>query len=366
MEPSLFSGLLQNFRSSSGEEDGCSSSGYRLLQADAAATGGDGGAGGCCAEDVAGEEIVDLYYGEEGDPTGGVASQNPGLHNDSFVDHSVVEAGFSVGGVDVQLRQTPGDLRLAGVTGCVVWNGAVVLGAAMAHWSAERTLPLAGLRILELGSGSGMLACVLGALVGEGGLVVSTEQEERLALLRQNISANASGAISTAGGDDGEYNFTGGGIVRVRELDWFDIPGDGEGDDGGGGLLNEGEELDVILAADVIYNEPVTLQFVKALAHLCRHHTIAAAAAEGGRHDVDQGESWYEEPPPLRRRSLPAIVCLELRTQEIQSVFVEAVLSAGGRMWRLPLSAQSEEARTRRVVTYLVDFSTKTARSSHS
>jgi hypothetical protein len=30
---------------------------------------------GCSAEDAAGEEVVDIYYGEDGDPTDGVASQ---------------------------------------------------------------------------------------------------------------------------------------------------------------------------------------------------------------------------------------------------------------------------------------------------
>jgi hypothetical protein len=51
-----------------------------------------------------------------------------------FVDHTALQDTFAVGGVQLAMQQTPGDLRGAGVTGCVVWNGAVVLGAAMERW----------------------------------------------------------------------------------------------------------------------------------------------------------------------------------------------------------------------------------------
>ena len=60
-----------------------------------------------------------------------------------------------------------------------MWNGAVVLGAAMEKWSREGTLPLAARRILELGAGSGLLAAVLASQVGDdGSLVVATEQAD--------------------------------------------------------------------------------------------------------------------------------------------------------------------------------------------
>jgi hypothetical protein len=61
--------------------------------------------------------------------------------------------------------------------------------------------------------------------------------------------------------------------------------------------------FDLVVAADTIYNEPVTLQFVAALAALCAGGGAVAPT--------------------------PAIVCLELRTQEIHLIFIEALLSAG-------------------------------------
>ena len=95
-----------------------------------------------------------------------------------------------------------------------------------------------------------------------------------------------------------------GGRVRVRELDWFD------------GKTYADPDIDpeagYQLAADTIYNEVVTLQFVAALAAL------------------KSGSGWAAAP-------FPAIVCLELRTQEVHTVFIEALLAAGqtcGGCWR--------------------------------
>uniref|UniRef100_A0A7S3UK76 Uncharacterized protein n=1 Tax=Oxyrrhis marina TaxID=2969 RepID=A0A7S3UK76_OXYMA len=86
--------------------------------------------------DAGGNEIVALFHGEDGDPTDGVASQHAGL----FVNHKVQQWELDVGGESLLFQQTPGDLRHAGVTGCVVWNGAVVLAAALEKFQEEGLL----------------------------------------------------------------------------------------------------------------------------------------------------------------------------------------------------------------------------------
>ena len=139
------------------------------------------------AEDAAAiaacEEVVDLYYGANGDPTGGVAS----VHSNLFVDHAATSARYYAHGTELDLQQTPEALRHAGVTGCVVWNGAVVLSAAMEAWCSDGTFSLLGRRVLELGAGSGLLAA---SMALQGADVVATEQAERLTLLRKNMASN--------------------------------------------------------------------------------------------------------------------------------------------------------------------------------
>eukprot|EP00746_Dinoflagellata_sp_MGD_P131128 gnl/MRDRNA2_/MRDRNA2_64941_c0_seq1.p1 gnl/MRDRNA2_/MRDRNA2_64941_c0~~gnl/MRDRNA2_/MRDRNA2_64941_c0_seq1.p1 ORF type:complete len:115 (+),score=24.17 gnl/MRDRNA2_/MRDRNA2_64941_c0_seq1:160-504(+) len=84
-------------------------------------------------EYAAEEEIVALYH-LHGDPTGGHASQHASL----FVSHDVKNWEFDVDGLGTcDIQQTPSDLSKAGVTGCVVWNGAVVLGKSFADWLVQ-------------------------------------------------------------------------------------------------------------------------------------------------------------------------------------------------------------------------------------
>ena len=281
------------------------------------------------SEDRAGEEVVDLYYSEDGDPTRGFASQ----HSTLYVNHKVTEATFEACGTQVRVNQTPEHLRHKGVTGCVVWNGAVVLGAALEHWCTNGTITLAKTRVLELCAGSGLLAVTMGLL---GAYVVTTEQVERLALLSQNVAKNASlhpsnqrrlkekGRLSSF--QESVYSFQSGGELRVRELDWFDVATYQDPD------IDQREGFDVVVATDVIYNEEVTVQFVSALATIC-----------------SQGSD----------SMIPAIITLELRTQEIHLVFIERLLSERATLWRLPQTAMAGDAHAAIIVTYLVAFAEK-------
>ena len=297
---------------------------YHLLSTGPDQVGPAGSDDGISAEDAAGEEVVNVFYGEHGDPTGGVASQT--ILTQLFVEHKALLPSFVVGSTELTIQQTPGDLRLPGVTGCVVWNGAVVLGAAISHWISEGIFSLYNKRVLELGSGSGLLASALGSLLeGEGSLVVATEQEDRMPLLRRNLAANSKATKSSQGSSCLEWVYGNGGRVRARELDWFDPSTYVDAD------IDPEEGFDLVIAADTIYNEPVTLKFVSTLASLCCN----------SRPDTS---------------STPAIICLELRTQEIHLVFLEAMLQAGACLWRLHEDTQCPETKTRRVVIYLVDF----------
>ena len=81
-------------------------------------------------------------------------------------------------------------------------------------------------------------------------------------MLRRNIGNNSQ--RETPRGDGGvEWVYPRGGRVRVRELDWFDGTTYADPD------VDPEVGYQLVVAADTIYNEVVTLQFVAALAALC-------------------------------------------------------------------------------------------------
>jgi len=248
-------------------------------------------------EDVAAVEVAELFYAS-GDPRGGYGSQRSTI----FVNHE--KAQFGIEGVDgtiFEVAQQSDRLRLAGVTGCVVWDGAVVLSKSLALWSDEGLLSLSGLRVLELGAGTGLLALAVAAL---GAHVVATEQAERLRLLKKNVERHSrgqdsSGAPCQIGGR--------GGSVEVAELDWFS-PG-------------PVRECDLILATDVVYTEEVTTALVKCLSAYI---------------------------------GIPCVVSLALRTEEVHFSFISALAGEGFVVHRLPLQRFPEELQTPRIITYVL------------
>lgn len=249
---------------------------------------------GCDPEEVAAVEVCALYY-TEGDPTGGHRSQNATLFADQRAGTFELEGAD---GAHIAVAQQSDLLRLAGVTGCVVWNGAVVLARSLTLWAGESgLLDLQGLRLLELGSGTGVLA-VACALIGAH--VVATEQAERLKLLRRNTERNGGG-----GGPPWSVGSRGGSI-DVQELDWF----------------SPGPPLpcDLIVATDVVYTEEVTCAFVSCL-------------------------SAYD---------VPVILTVELRTEQVHIAFIEALAEAEFLVHRLATKLHAPEVQTRRVVTYVL------------
>lgn len=249
------------------------------------------------AASIAMEEVIALFFSSSGDPTDGIATQ----HSTLFVNQKILLTSHTICGKEIDVQQTPADLKRPGVTGCVVWNSAVLLGRVLEDWQAQNLLSLYDLNVLELGSGSGLLAIVC-ALLGAK-TVVATDQEERLPQLKRNLVSNEVA-----------------NLVVARELDWSDHETLFDEDVDPPNL-----EYNLVVATDCIYNEAVTVLFVKTLAKLnCQF----------------------------------AIIALELRTQEVQSVFIESLVISGAvlNIHRLPVSAFPEEVRTDRVAVYLIEF----------
>jgi len=248
-------------------------------------------------DDAPSEEICALYY-SDGDPTGGHRSQRATF----FADHDATT--FELDGADASricVIQQSDQLRLPGITGCVVWNGAVVLAKSLESWNALGILTIAGHLVLELGAGTGMLAIAAAML---GARVIATEQEDRLKLLRRNIENHSEeGPDHWRTGDPWRIGRRG-GSVDLLELDWF--------------RPQDAPEADLVLATDVVYTEEVTAALVRCLA-------------------------FY---------TAPAILAVELRTEEVHYGFIEELAAAWFTVHRLPPTLHAEDFQTKRVVIY--------------
>ena len=135
--------------------------------------------------------------------------------------------------VDGHLRIHEGQYPLyashdAGSFGLVLWDAGLVLSGFLRwlDWNAIGSSgrgQLAGLRCLELGSGTGVAGLTLGRLGAR--VTVSDNDEEVLALLRRNVDRNGLSAT-----------------VDCRRLDWADAS------------TWSSSSFSVIVAADVLYH----------------------------------------------------------------------------------------------------------------
>ncbi|KAJ4844477.1 hypothetical protein Tsubulata_006312 [Turnera subulata] len=73
-----------------------------------------------------------------------------------------------------------------GVTGSVMWDSGIVLGKFLEHAVDFEMLDLRGKKVVELGSGCGLVGCIAALL---GAQVVLTDLPDRLRLLRKNVEA---------------------------------------------------------------------------------------------------------------------------------------------------------------------------------
>ena len=193
-----------------------------------------------------------------------------------FVDRKATNLTIEVAGREFDVSQAPGVLesrRAGGTTGAVLWN----VTPRLAEWlSAPHNALFAAVRpspaVLELGCGtSGLLALVT---AGRAGRYTLTDQGYVYRTLAANLAANEERvaqrrgkgrdrASSSQKAERREGTFGAAGNISFVELDWEqDVPGPSLA----GGAANG---LDVVLAADCIYNEALVRPFVQTCADAC-------------------------------------------------------------------------------------------------
>ncbi|PRW57925.1 Nicotinamide N-methyltransferase-like [Chlorella sorokiniana] len=104
--------------------------------------------------------------------------------------------------LDAEVESTP-----LSTTGGHTWEAARRLAAYLSAAAGELGLRRPGLRLLELGSGTGWLGANVARNMPEAALVVLTEQPDGLAHLRRNVALNSARGLPV-------------GHVRVQSCDW--------------------------------------------------------------------------------------------------------------------------------------------------
>ncbi|XP_009355910.2 protein N-lysine methyltransferase METTL21A isoform X1 [Pyrus x bretschneideri] len=200
-----------------------------------------------CSYEAAAEEIMLLW-----------GIQQPTLSKpNAFVSQACLELKLDACGHSLSIFQSPSSLNTPGVTGAVMWDSGVVLGKFLEHASDAELLPLQGKKVVELGSGCGLVGCIAALL---GGQVVLTDLPDRLRLLRKNIEVNLR---------HGEMR----GSAKVMEFTWGDDP-DPE-------LTEPPPDLGKqLLGSDVIYSEEAVLDLLSALQQLSGGETTIFLAGE--------------------------------------------------------------------------------------
>jgi predicted nicotinamide N-methyase len=139
-------------------------------------------------------------------------------------------------------------------TGLTTWDGSVVLAKFLEYQSREtHELTLQGARVLELGSGTGLVG-LSAALLGAKEVVLTD-----LDYTMENLARNVATTLQFAADSGREVESS----VSTRVLDWFAPPSDLGG-------------LDVILASDVVWVEELIAPLVQTMDVLLRHSSPGA------------------------------------------------------------------------------------------
>uniref|UniRef100_M4CI16 Uncharacterized protein n=1 Tax=Brassica campestris TaxID=3711 RepID=M4CI16_BRACM len=172
----------------------------------------------------------------------------------TLVSQSSLELRLDACGHSLSILQSPCSLNTPGVTGSVMWDSGVVLGKFLEHSVDSKDLSLEGKKIVELGSGCGLVGCVAALL---GGNVVLTDLPDRLRLLKKNIDTNLQRGNTR-------------GSAVVQELVW--------GDDPDPDLIEPFP--DYVLCSDVIYSEEAVHHLIQTLVQLCGNQTTIFLSGE--------------------------------------------------------------------------------------
>ncbi|XP_010940383.1 uncharacterized protein [Elaeis guineensis] len=172
-----------------------------------------------------------------------------------FVRHSSLSLRLDACGHHLSILQSPSSMSTPGVTGAVMWDSGVVLGKFLEHAVDSGRLVLQGKRVVELGSGCGLVGCIAALL---GADVILTDLPDRLRLLKKNVEDNV---------DEGNAR----GSARVSELTWGDEL-DAE--------FIEPSPPEFVLGSDVIYSEGAVKDLLFTLRQLSGCHTTIFLAGE--------------------------------------------------------------------------------------
>jgi hypothetical protein len=177
-----------------------------------------------------------------------------------FVDGKAVEIDVDIGARSFVLKQSPGLLisrRDSGTTGAVLWK----VSPLVAQWLTSKPAALYQTRILSEDATVVELGCGITGLIGIAmsphvDTYVLTDQ----AYISRRIHDNIAKSMSTRKGR-GASN----AALRFVELDWeTDKPSRA------GLSLRPGQNLDLIIACDCIYNDFLIKPFVQTMVDLCR------------------------------------------------------------------------------------------------
>lgn len=173
-------------------------------------------------------------------------------HN-AFVLQSSLHLPLDACGRSLSILQSPSSLGTPGVTGSVMWDSGVVLGKFLEHAMESGMIDLQGKKVVELGSGCGLVGCIAALL---GAHVTLTDMPDRLRLLKKNVNENLYGNVR--------------GSAVVTELTW--------GDDPDAKLINP--LPDYVLGSDVVYSEGSVIDLMASLVELCGTQTTIILAGE--------------------------------------------------------------------------------------
>ncbi|KAI9190239.1 hypothetical protein H9P43_001672 [Blastocladiella emersonii ATCC 22665] len=272
------------------------------------------------------EELAELYADEQHHTHNAHVSQ----HEEEFeIDVEYPENSKSEATVTFQILQNQ-STQGKGQTGFCLWDGAVCLARFLARNTHK--LELGGSRIIEVGSGSGLVSLSLLHHTPPVASVTMTDQEALLKHLRRNLTNHQErqSRPSRVRGSTKSAKATVATEVHVEELEWgLGDPlarhpalqavvrdqrqrGDDESAVGG---------WDLVISSDCVYNEHLVGIYVATLKGL-----LLARVAKA-RHGVQ-----YRAPI--------AFVCFELRSDHVTLKFLETLFEAHDDLLVLRLSRE--------------------------
>ncbi|GKV21523.1 hypothetical protein SLEP1_g31497 [Rubroshorea leprosula] len=180
--------------------------------------------------------------------------QQPTLSKqNALVSQSSLQLCLDACGHSLSILQSPSSLSTPGVTGAVMWDSGVVLGKFLEHAVDLGMLILQGKKVVELGSGCGLVGCIAALL---GAQVILTDLPDRLRLLKRNVETNLRHGVR--------------GSAVVKDLTW--------GDDPDQDLIEP--PPDYVLGSDVIYSEGAVVDLLDTLSQLCATQTTVFLSGE--------------------------------------------------------------------------------------